>query len=74
MKLMLYYVALALIGNTIAAIVCLGIEKVVPWLSLPIFLTLFFAILWAAWVAAVKWTDPDAERASVPNAASKQKA
>jgi hypothetical protein len=74
MKLMLYYVAVALGGNVIAAIVCLGIEKVVPWLSLPIFLALFFAILWGAWVLAVKWTDPDAERASVPDTTSKQKA
>jgi hypothetical protein len=30
--------------------------------------------LWGAWVLAVKWTDPDAERASVPDTTSKQKA
>lgn len=58
MKLITYYVVLSTIGDVIAAFVCLGIEKVVPWASMPIFLALFFAILWAAWVAAVKMTEP----------------
>src|SRR4249920_1930991 len=47
MKLMTYYIALSLIGDVIAVFLCLAIEKVVPWISMPIFLTLFFAILWA---------------------------
>jgi vacuolar-type H+-ATPase subunit I/STV1 len=74
MKLITYYVALALVGNVIAAILCLVIEKVAPSLSMPIFLALFFLILWQAWVLAVKWTDPERERASIFGAASKQKA
>ncbi len=58
MKLITYYIVIATIADLIAVFLCLAIEKVVPWISMPIFLTLFFAILWAAWVAAVKMTEP----------------
>lgn len=74
MKLMALYVALTFVGNTIAAIACLGIEKFVPWISMPLFLTLFFAILWAAWVVAVKWTEPQKRSAPVVGATSDQRA
>jgi hypothetical protein len=74
MKLMTYYIALTLAGNVIAAIVCLGIEKLVPWISMPIFLALFFAILWGAWVLAVKWTEPQTRSAPVVGATSDQRA
>jgi hypothetical protein len=74
MKLIAYYVALVVLGNAIAAFACLGIEKVVPWISMPIFLTLFFAILWGGWVLAVRWTDPDAQSAAAAKAAVDQNA
>jgi hypothetical protein len=74
MKLITYYVALVLLGNAVAAAVCLGIEKVVPWISMPIFLILFFAILWGAWVLAIRWSDPNAKPAAAPSAAADQKA
>jgi len=31
---------------------------VVPWISMPIFLTLYFLILWGSWVIAVRLTEP----------------
>jgi hypothetical protein len=74
MKLIVYYVAISMLGNVIAAVICLGIEKIAPAISMPIFLALFFVILWGAWVLAVRWTDPDAERASAADATSKMKA
>jgi hypothetical protein len=58
MKLITYYIIISLVADAVAVFVCLGIEKVVPWISMPIFLSLFFLILWAAWVAAVKLTEP----------------
>ena len=58
MKLMTYYIALSLLGDVIAVFICLGIEKVVPWISMPIFLTLYFLILWGSWVIAVRLTEP----------------
>jgi hypothetical protein len=58
MKLMTYYIVLATIGDVVAVFICLAIEQVVPWISMPIFLTMFFLILWAAWVLAVRMTEP----------------
>lgn len=72
MKLITYYVALVLLGNTIAALVCLGIEDVVPWISMPIFLTLFFAILWGAWTLAVRWSEPKEQSAAAASKAIDQ--
>ena len=60
MKLIIYYVAIALIADIVAVLLCLAIEKVWPAASLPIFLGLYFAILWGAWAAAVRLTEPDA--------------
>jgi hypothetical protein len=60
MKLIIYYVALALVGDIVAILLCLAIEKVWPAASLPIFLGLYFAILWGAWAVAVRLTEPDA--------------
>ena len=60
MKLIVYYVALALVADIAAVLLCLGIEKVWPAASLPIFLGLYFAILWGAWAVAVRLTEPDA--------------
>lgn len=74
MKLITYYVAFALVGNVVAVFLCLAIEKVAPWISMPIFLTLFFLILWAAWVLAVRWTEPEAEHARACEATGEQNA
>ena len=74
MKLITYYIILSTIGDVIAAIVCLGIEKVVPWISMPLFLAMFFLVLWAAWIAAVKMTEPKTASAPVVGATSDQRA
>ena len=73
MKLITYYVALVLFGNTIAALVCLGIEEVFPSISMPIFLALFFAVLWGAWTLAVRWSEPEGQ-STAANAAIDQQA
>jgi hypothetical protein len=46
---------------------------VVPWISMPIFLTMFFGILWGAWVLAVKMTEPKSRSAPI-GATSDQRA
>jgi hypothetical protein len=74
MKLITYYIVLSTIGDVAAAFVCLGIEKVVPWVSMPIFLALFFLVLWAAWIAAVKMTEPKLASAPITGATSDQRA
>jgi TctA family transporter len=44
----------------VAVFLCLAIEEMWPAASLPIFLGLYFAILWGAWVAAIRLTEPKA--------------
>lgn len=73
MKLITYYIVISLVANIAAIALCLAIETVVPWASLPIFLTLFFLILWAAWILAVKLTEPKAKSAPI-GATSDQRA
>jgi hypothetical protein len=58
MWLLMTYTALALIGNVIIYFVGLAIEQVWPAASLPLYLLLFFAVLWGAWIVAVKVTEP----------------
>jgi hypothetical protein len=58
MKIITYYLALVLASDVVAVFLCLAIEKVWPAASLPVFLSLYFAILWGAWIAAVRLTEP----------------
>lgn len=58
MRLIAYYVGLTLAADVVAVMLCLGIERLWPAASLPIFLGLYFGILWGAWVAAVRLTEP----------------
>lgn len=58
MKLIVYYIVLSLIGDIVAVAIGLTIEKFAPAISMPIFLFLFFGVLWAAWSLAVKLTEP----------------
>ncbi len=74
MKLLVYYSVLSFVGFTAAAVLCLGIEKVVPWASMPIFLSLFFVILWVAWIASVKLTEPKHRSAPAVGSAGDQRA
>jgi hypothetical protein len=65
MRLIIYYVALVLAADVVAVILCLWIERF--WLagSMPIFIGLYFVILWGAWVAAVRLTEPKPELVTV---------
>jgi hypothetical protein len=60
MWLMLTYILLALIGNAIIYFIGLGIERMWPVASLPLYLLMFFVVLWLAWLGAVKLTEPKA--------------
>ena len=69
MKLIIYYVAIALVADVVAVLLCLAIEEFWPAASLPIFLGLYFGILWGAWVAAVRLTEPKEETVATPQPA-----
>jgi hypothetical protein len=60
MSLMLAYIVLALIGNAVIYFIGLVIEQMWPVASLPLFLAMFFLVLWLAWLGAVKITAPKA--------------
>jgi hypothetical protein len=58
MTLLIYYIALTLLGTGVAVMIGLWTEKLWPAASLPVFLTLYFGMLWAAWILAVHVTKP----------------
>lgn len=60
MYLMVAYIALALLGNVIIYFLGLAVERVWPVASLPLYLLMFFLVLWFAWIGAVKLTAPKA--------------
>lgn len=60
MWLLLTYIGLAVIGNGVVYVVGLFIERMWPIASLPAFLFMFFAVMWFAWLGAVKFTEPKA--------------
>ena len=58
MWLLLTYTGLAIVGNVVVYFIGLAIEQAWPAASLPLYLFLFFAVLWLAWIVAVKVTEP----------------
>jgi len=62
MWLLIVYVGLVLVGDVADYLIGLVVEQM--WgqqASLVVFLALYFIFLWAAWVVAVKITEPPAE-------------
>lgn len=58
MQLLLTYIGLAVAGNGIIYFIGLAVERMWPAASLPLFLLMFFAVMWFAWLGAVKITEP----------------
>ncbi|HET8545932.1 MAG TPA: hypothetical protein VFL68_15665 [Pseudolabrys sp.] len=54
MKLLVFYIVFVAIGEAIAYVAGRTVEVWSPATSLPVFLSLFFFMLWAAWRLAVK--------------------
>jgi hypothetical protein len=74
MMLLIYYTLISLALDVGAVFLCLAIEQVVPWASMPIFLALYFLILWVSWIFAVRLTAPADETAPRGGASSGQRA
>ena len=74
MKLIAYYLVIQAIGDAIAVFLGLGIEKFAPTVSMPIFIFLYFGVLWGAWVIAVRMTEPQPQSAPLAGATSDQRA
>ena len=58
MWLLIVYLALMMAGDFVAYLVGLVVERTVPAASLPVFLAMYFLLLWVAWVIAVRITAP----------------
>jgi hypothetical protein len=74
MTLLIYYIVICSVMNAVVIAACLALERVLPWASMPIFLTLFFISLWLAWIVSVKLTEPKKRSAPVSGAPSDQRA
>src|SRR5262245_16819107 len=70
MTLLLYYVGLVFTFDFVAVAIGFAIERVWPAASLLAFIAMYFFILWAAWVLAVRLTAPKARDAKPVTAAA----
>lgn len=58
MWIMVVYILIVLVGESVTVGIGLILDRIYPVGSLPVSLTLFFAILWFAWLLAVRLTEP----------------
>jgi hypothetical protein len=62
MWIMVVYVLIVVISETVVVAIGLVLDRIFPAASLPVSLSLFFAVLWFGWVLAVRWTEPKAAK------------
>jgi hypothetical protein len=58
MWILIVYVLIVVISELIVVAIGLVLDRIYPVLSLPVSLSLFFAVLWFGWILAVRWTEP----------------
>jgi uncharacterized membrane protein YphA (DoxX/SURF4 family) len=58
MWIMVVYVLIVLVCESIVVGIGLVLDRVYRVASLPVSLTLFFLVLWLSWTAAVYFTEP----------------
>ncbi len=58
MWILTVYVLIVVISESIVVAIGLVLDRIYPPLSLPVSLSLFFAVLWLGWILAVRLTDP----------------
>jgi hypothetical protein len=67
MRLIIYYVAIMLVLNVATVLLGFAVENLFgSVVSLVVFLSLYFAALWGAWVASVWLTEPKLVIAAIP--------
>jgi hypothetical protein len=62
MWIMVVYVAIVVVAELIVVAIGLVLDRVYPALGLTVSLSFFFAVLWFAWVLAVRLTEPKPAR------------
>lgn len=58
MWIMVVYVLIVVISELVVTAIGLALDRIYPLLSLPVSLSLFFAVLWFGWILAVRLTEP----------------
>ncbi|MGE5772135.1 MAG: hypothetical protein ACM3Z4_08845 [Hyphomicrobiales bacterium] len=58
MWIIVVYVLIVTITELVVTAIGLVLDRTYPTLSLPVSLTLFFAVLWLGWELAVRLTEP----------------
>jgi len=58
MWIMVVYVSIVVVSELVVVAVGLVLDRIYPLLSLPVSLSLFFAVLWFGWILAVHLTEP----------------
>jgi len=58
MWIMVIYILIVIVCELIVVAIGLVLDRIFPLLSLPVSLSLFFAVLWFGWVLAIRWTEP----------------
>jgi len=58
MWILMVYVLIVVIGEIVVVAIGLVLDRIHPVLSLPVSLSLFFAVLAFGWILAVRWTEP----------------
>jgi hypothetical protein len=67
MWILIVYILIVIVGEAVAITLGLYLDRTYPAASLPVSLTLFFAVLWFSWVLAVRWTKPKDEEQPKPS-------
>ena len=58
MWILIVYVLIVVIGEAVVIAIGLTLDRIYPLASLPVSLSLFFAVLAFGWPLAVRWTEP----------------
>jgi hypothetical protein len=58
MWILIVYVLIVMVGEAVVIAIGLTLDRIYPLASLPVSLSLFFAVLAFGWPLAVRWTKP----------------
>ena len=58
MWILIVYILIVVIGEAAVVATGLALDRIFPLASLPVSLSLFFAVLAFGWPLAVRWTEP----------------
>ena len=70
MLILILYLAIVVVGEFLVVVLGLVLDRTYPPMSLPVSLSLFFAVLYFAWPFSVRLTEPrhaKGQKADIPN-------